>query len=90
MLLLPFVAAEFNFFFSRVGLLRGVFSGAMSLLQVPLGLLAERIGEARVVGAGTLGLAGGFLLLGRTYGNETGKETKNDSSFISFCAWKPD
>lgn len=83
-LFLPFIAAEFNLSFSRVGLLRGVFSGAMSLFQVPLTLLAERIGEARVVGVGILGLAGGSLLLGRTYGNETRKETKNDSSFISF------
>jgi hypothetical protein len=62
----------------------------MSFLRVPLTLLAERIGKARVIGAGILDLAGGFLLPGRTDANETGKETKNDSSFISFCAWKPD
>ncbi len=66
-LFLPFIAAEFNLSFSQVGLLRGVFSGAMSLLQVPLSLMGERIGELMVVGIGTFGLAGGFLLLSRAY-----------------------
>jgi hypothetical protein len=32
-LLLPFIAAELNLSFSEVGLLTGVFSGAMSLLE---------------------------------------------------------
>ena len=66
-LLLPFIAAEFNLSFTQVGLLKGVFSGAMGLLQVPLSLLAERIGELMVIGAGTFGLAGGFLLLSRAH-----------------------
>lgn len=35
----------------------------MSLLQVPLSLLGERVGELTVIAGGTLGLAGGFLLL---------------------------
>ena len=39
----------------------------MSLLQVPLSLLGERIGELTVVGVGTFGLAGGFFLLSRAY-----------------------
>jgi len=64
-LLLPFLATEFNLSFSQVGILNGVFSGSMSLFQVPLSLLAERIGELTVVGAGTFGLTGGFLLLSR-------------------------
>ena len=63
--LLPFIAAELSLSFSEVGLLTGVFFGAMSLLQVPLSLLGERIGELTVIGAGTFGLAGGFLLLSR-------------------------
>ena len=66
-ILLPFIAAELNLSFSEVGLLTGVFSGAMSLLQFPLSLLGERIGELTVVGAGTFGLAGGFFLLSRAY-----------------------
>ena len=64
-ILLPFIAAELSLSFSEVGLLTGVFSGAMSLLQFPLSLLGERIGELTVVGVGTLGLAGGFFFLSR-------------------------
>jgi MFS family permease len=62
-LLLPFVAAELHLSFSQVGLLKGVFSGAMSLLQLPMSLLGERVGELTVISLGAFGLAGGFLLL---------------------------
>ena len=66
-LLLPFIAAELNLSFSQVGLLKGVFSGAMSLFQVPLSLLGEKIGELAVIAVGTFGLASGFLFLSRVY-----------------------
>ncbi len=66
-LLLPFIAAELGLNFSQVGLLKGVFSGSMALFQVPLSFLGERIGELTVIAAGTFGLAGGFLLLGRVH-----------------------
>src|SRR5512136_1587625 len=62
-LLLPFIAAELSLTFSQVGLLKGVFSGSMSLFQVPLSLLGERIGELVVIALGTFGLAIGFLIL---------------------------
>jgi len=62
-LLLPFLAAELHLSFGQVGLLKGVFSGAMSLLQLPMSLLGERVGELTVIAAGTFGLAGGYLLL---------------------------
>jgi len=62
-LLLPFIAAELHLSFSQVGLLKGMFSGAMSLLQLPMSLLGERAGELAVIAAGTFGLTGGFLLL---------------------------
>jgi fucose permease len=62
-LLLPFIAAELHLSFSEVGFLKGVFSGAMSLLQLPMSLLGERVGELTVISLGTFGLAGGFLLL---------------------------
>ena len=62
-LLLPFIAAELHLSFSQVGFLKGVFSGAMSLLQLPMSLLGERVGELTVIAAGTFGLTGGFLLL---------------------------
>jgi FSR family fosmidomycin resistance protein-like MFS transporter len=66
-LLLPFIAAELNLSFSEVGLLKGVFSGSMSLLQFPLSLLGERVGELTVIAVGTFGLTGGFLLLSKVY-----------------------
>lgn len=66
-LLLPFIAAELNLSFSQVGLLKGVFSGAMSLFQIPLSLLGEKIGELAIIAAGTFGLASGFLFLSRAY-----------------------
>jgi len=66
-LLLPFIAAELSLNFSQVGLLKGIFSGSMALFQVPLSFLGERIGELTVIAAGTFGLAGGFLLLGKVH-----------------------
>jgi predicted MFS family arabinose efflux permease len=66
-LLLPFIALELGLSYSQVGLLKGVASAAMSLFQVPAGLLAERLGELTVVAAGTLGLIGGFILVSRAY-----------------------
>jgi len=62
-LLLPFLAAELHLSFSEVGFLKGVFSGAMGVFQIPLSLLGERMGELNVIAAGAFGLAGGFLLL---------------------------
>ncbi|HSR14087.1 MAG TPA: MFS transporter, partial [Thermodesulfobacteriota bacterium] len=66
-LLLPFIAAELNLSFSEVGLLKGVFSGAMGLCQVPLSLLGEKIGEIRVLTAGAIGLASSFGLLSMAF-----------------------
>ena len=66
-LLLPFIAAELNLSFSQVGLLKGVFSGSMSLFQFPLSLLGERIGELTIIAVGTLGLTTGFLILSKVY-----------------------
>ncbi len=66
-ILLPFIAAEFHLSFSQVGLLKGVFSGMMSLLQFPMSLLGEKVGESWVIVGGSLGLAGGFLLLSMAY-----------------------
>jgi len=66
-LLLPFIAAELHLSFSQVGLLKGVFSASMSLLQFPLSLLGEKAGEMTVIAGGTFGLAGGFLLLSMAF-----------------------
>ncbi len=63
--LLPILAQIFGLSYAHVGLLRSVHSGSMSLLEIPSGLLAERVGERRLLvfglvcgGAGYLGLSG--------------------------------
>ena len=66
--LFPVWAREFSLSFAQVGLLRTGYSGALALFQVPAGFLAERWGEARVLAAGTLLTAVGFLCLGTAGG----------------------
>ena len=63
-LLFPVWAREFSLSFAQVGLLRTGYSGALALFQIPAGFLAERFGEPRVLAAGTLLTAAGFLCLG--------------------------
>ena len=63
-LLFPVWAREFSLSFAQVGLLRTGYSGALALFQIPAGFLAERWGEPRVLAAGTLFTAAGFLCLG--------------------------
>ena len=62
--LFPVWAREFSLSFAQVGLLKTAYSGAMSLFQIPAGLLAERWGEARLLAAGTFICALGFLTIG--------------------------
>ncbi len=66
-ILLPFIASELSLSFSQVGLLKGVATASMSLFQIPMSLLGERIGELTVIAGGIMGLAGGFLILSRVY-----------------------
>ena len=71
-LLLPIWQTEFALSLTQVGSLKSLFYGAMALLQVPAGLLAERWGERALLGMGTvitglaymtLGMAGGHVAL---------------------------
>jgi MFS transporter, FSR family, fosmidomycin resistance protein len=62
--LLPLWAAEFRLTFVEVGIVRTAYSGAMALLQIPAGLLAERLGERPLLAAGTAVTAAGFVALG--------------------------
>src|SRR5258707_4557806 len=47
-----------------LGALRSAYSGAMAALQIPAGLLAERLGERALLVLGTAVAAGAFLLAG--------------------------
>lgn len=66
--MLPIWQAEFGLGYAALGMLRGLFSGSMAGLQIPAGMLAERLGPAVVLAAGTA-LAGlGFCLAGASTG----------------------
>ncbi len=66
--MLPLWQAEFGLTYAALGLLRGMFVGAMASLQIPAGLLAERLGAAAVLALGTA-LAGlGYCLAGASSG----------------------
>ncbi len=66
--MLPIWQAEFGLSYAAVGLLRGVFSGAMASFQIPASLLAERLGVPAVLAVGTA-LAGlGYCLVALSTG----------------------
>jgi len=71
-IMLPLWQAEFGLTYAALGVLRGVFVGAMASLQIPAGLAAERIGAGVMLALGTAlaglgyclaGLSAGFALL---------------------------
>ena len=67
-IMLPLWQAEFGLDYAALGLLRGVFVGAMASLQIPAGFASERLGAALVLGLGTA-LAGlGYCLAGASSG----------------------
>jgi MFS transporter, FSR family, fosmidomycin resistance protein len=53
-ILFPVWQAQLSLNFAQVGFLKTLTDGAISLFQIPSGLLAERIGERKVLLAGTL------------------------------------
>jgi MFS transporter, FSR family, fosmidomycin resistance protein len=61
---LPLWAREFGLSFAQVGLIRSAYTGGMSAFQIPAGFLAERWGERRLLAAGTLVTAIGFIAAG--------------------------
>jgi FSR family fosmidomycin resistance protein-like MFS transporter len=66
--LLPLWQREFGLGYAEVGMLRGIYAGAMASFQIPAALLAERLGAAPVLALGTA-LAGlGYLLAGASTG----------------------
>ena len=66
--MLPIWQAEFALSYAAIGVLRGIFAGTMASLQIPAGLLSERLGPVIVLAAGTA-LAGlGYCLAGMSAG----------------------
>jgi MFS transporter, FSR family, fosmidomycin resistance protein len=62
-LLLPLIATDLQLSYAQVGFLKTLISGGQSLFQLPGGILAERIGERRMLALGLATLSGAFLLL---------------------------
>ena len=66
--MLPIWQAEFGLGYAALGLLRTCFAGTMAALQIPSGLVSERLGVPLVLAAGTA-LAGlGYLIAGASVG----------------------
>lgn len=65
-LLLPLIATELQLSYARVGVLKTLIEGGQSLFQLPGGLVAERVGEGRMLALGLAILSAAFLLLAPT------------------------
>ena len=63
-LLLPILQSEFALSYAAIGVLRALYAGAMAGLQVPAAKLAQRIGGARMLAAGTAVAGAAYLALG--------------------------
>ncbi len=66
--LLPLWQAEFGLGYAAVGALRALYYGSMAALQVPAGLIAERVGGPLLLGIGTALAGVGFLIAGASTG----------------------
>jgi FSR family fosmidomycin resistance protein-like MFS transporter len=62
-LLLPLIATDLQLSYAQVGFLKTLISGGQSLFQLPGGIIAERLGERRMLALGLATLSGAFLLL---------------------------
>jgi MFS family permease len=61
--LLPVWAGEFRLSLWQVGFIRTAYTGGMAAFQLPAGLLAERLGERRLLVLGTLATACAFVAI---------------------------
>jgi MFS family permease len=66
--LLPVWQAEFGLGYAELGLLRGLFAGAMAALQIPAGWLAARVGGAPLLAGGTALAGAAYCLAGLSGG----------------------
>src|SRR5215475_2132499 len=63
-IMLPLWQAEFGLDYAALGILRSVFVSAMAGLQIPAGLVSERLGAAVVLAFGTALAGFGYVLAG--------------------------
>lgn len=69
--MLPIWQAEFGLGYAALGLLRTCYAGTTAALQIPAGLLSERLGVPLVLAAGTALAGVGYLLAGASVGFAT-------------------
>jgi len=67
-IMLPVWQAEFGLSYAALGALRGVYVGAMAILQIPAALVSERLGAATVLALGTAAAGLGYCLAGASTG----------------------
>jgi len=68
LVLLPLWVQTFGLSLTQTGALKSLFYAAMTVGQIPSGLISERFGERRLLALGTLGTAVGWLLLAEADG----------------------
>jgi MFS family permease len=66
--LLPVLSEQFGLSLMQVGIIRGAHRAAMSLFQIPAGLLSERLGERILLVGGTALAGAAFILAGLSSG----------------------
>ena len=66
--MLPVWQAEFGLGYAALGLLRTLFSGTLAALQIPSGMLTQRLGAAPVLALGTALVGVGYLTAGASSG----------------------
>ena len=64
--LLPFIAEDLELSYTQVGMLKATFSGASSVLQIPVGAVGMRFGEALVLMLGNIWVGFGLVLMAAT------------------------
>ncbi len=62
-LLLPFIAADLGLSYTQSGFIKAASHGAISIFQIPAGLLSERIGEILILGVGIAWQSASFIAL---------------------------
>ncbi|MFB3097232.1 MAG: MFS transporter [Dehalococcoidia bacterium] len=62
--LLPVIKEDLGLSFAEIGLLRSVFSGASAILQIPVGYLAESVGEFWLLVLGNVWVSLGLIGMG--------------------------
>ena len=61
--LLPVLAQSFGLSYAQIGMIRAVHSGLMWLLEIPAGILSERVGQNRLLVTGLIGAGTGYVSL---------------------------